>query len=55
MIEDGTVSDTRITGSIPELDAAAAQAVRQWRFKPAQSKGQPVAVWVAVPIKFSLH
>lgn len=55
VIEDGTVADTRITGSIPGLDDAAAAAVRQWRFKPAMAKGAPVAVWVAVPIKFSLH
>ena len=52
---DGLVKDTRIVKSIPELDDAAVAAVRQWRFKPARSKGQPVAVWVAVPVKFSLH
>jgi protein TonB len=37
------------------LDAAAAAAVRQWRFKPATSKGEPVAVWVGIPVKFTLH
>ena len=52
---DGTVKDTRITQSIPQLDDYARGAVRQWRFKPAQSKGKPVAVWVAVPVKFTLH
>jgi protein TonB len=52
---DGFVKDTRVVKSIPELDAAAVDCVKQWRFKPALSKGQPVAVWVAVPIKFSLH
>ncbi|SRR5258706_1597467 len=51
----GNVADTRITGSIPGLDEVAAAAVRQWRFKPAMAKGVPVAVWVAVPVKFSLH
>ncbi|HEY6195139.1 MAG TPA: energy transducer TonB [Candidatus Eisenbacteria bacterium] len=52
---DGTVADVRVVKSIPMLDAAAAAAVRQWRFKPATSKGEPVAVWVGIPVKFTLH
>jgi len=54
VLKDGTVGETKIVKSIPELDAAAAEAVRHWRFKPATAKGQPVEVWVAVPIKFSI-
>ncbi len=53
--KDGRVVNARIVSSIPELDDYALGAVRQWRFKPARSKGQPVAVWVAVPVQFSLH
>jgi protein TonB len=52
---DGSVGDTRISKSVPGLDDAAAAAVRQWRFKPATAKGQPVAWWVSVPVKFSIH
>jgi len=52
---DGHVKDTRVTKSIPRLDDAAVACVRQWIFKPALSKGRPVAVWVAVPVKFTLH
>jgi protein TonB len=52
--KDGAVRDTRIVGSIPGLDEAAVASVRQWRFKPAMSKGAPVAVWVAVPVRFAL-
>jgi protein TonB len=52
---DGKVRDVKIVKSIPGLDEAAAQAVRQWEFKPALAKGAPVAVWVAIPVKFSLH
>ncbi len=52
---DGQVKDTRIVKSIPMLDAAAVAAVRQWVFKPALSNNKPVAVWVAVPMKFTLH
>jgi periplasmic protein TonB len=53
--KDGRVKDTRIIKSIAMLDAAAVAAVRQWVFKPALSHDQPVAVWVATPVKFSLH
>jgi len=55
VMEDGTVLDTKILKGIPLLDDAALDCVRQWRFKPALAKGKPVPVWVAVPIKFSLH
>jgi TonB family protein len=53
--QDGLVKDARVVKSIPGLDEAAVAAVRQWRFIPASSEGRPVAVWVAVPVKFSLH
>lgn len=53
--KDGRVKDTRVVKSIPMLDAAATAAVRQWVFKPALSNNKPVAVWVAVPVKFTLH
>jgi protein TonB len=49
---DGRVVDTRVVKSTPLLDDAAVGAVRQWVFKPARTKGLPVAVWVAVPVKF---
>jgi protein TonB len=35
------------------LDRAAADAVRRWRFRPAQRGGQPVAGVVQVPIVFT--
>jgi protein TonB len=53
--KDGKVKDTRVVKSIPMLDAAAVTAVKQWVFKPALSNNKPVAVWVAVPVKFTLH
>jgi protein TonB len=55
VLRDGTVGDVRIVKSIPGLDEAAMACLRQWRFKPALAKGQPVVVWVGVPVKFSLH
>ena len=53
--KDGLVRDVKIVSSIPALDDAAVASVKQWRFKPALTKGAPVEVWVAVPVKFSLH
>ena len=52
--QDGRVKDTRISKSIPPLDRAASNAVRQWTFKPARAHGKPVAVWVEVPVTFTL-
>jgi TonB family protein len=49
---DGRVRDTRIVRSIPMLNGAAQEAVRQWRFKPAATGGGPVATWVSIPISF---
>lgn len=37
------------------LDKAALDAVRRWRFRPAQRAGMPVAGWVVVPIRFELQ
>jgi len=34
------------------LDRAASEAVRQWRFRPAQRNGQPVPGSVQVPVAF---
>lgn len=53
--KDGKVKDVRVQKSIPMLDASAVAAVKQWVFKPALSNNKPVAVWVAVPVRFSLH
>ncbi len=53
--KDGKVKETKITKSVPMLDQAAENAVKQYVFKPALSNNKPVAVWVAVPVRFSLH
>jgi protein TonB len=55
---DGRVEPehTRIIRSVPELDAAAMAAVRQWRFSPAIGRhGRPVRVIVEIPVQFSLR
>lgn len=38
-----------------ELDRAALDAVRRWRFRPGQVDGQPVAGSVVVPIEFAMR
>ena len=53
--KDGRIKETRVVTSIPELDDYAVGSVKQWRFKPAMSDGKPVAVWVAIPVKFTLR
>jgi protein TonB len=53
--KDGRVKDTKVVKSVSVLDDAAVAAVKNWVFKPALSNNKPVAVWVAVPVKFTLH
>ncbi len=36
-----------------DLDRAAMEAVRRWKFKPALRNGQPVAATVIVPLEFN--
>jgi protein TonB len=50
----GQVDIHRSSGYDP-LDEAALDAVRRWRFTPAQRGDTPVASWVIVPIAFHLN
>ncbi|MGH9371318.1 MAG: TonB family protein [Vicinamibacterales bacterium] len=52
---DGTVGDARILRSIPMLDQAAVDAVRQWEFRPTLLNGQPVPVIMTVTVNFTLQ
>ncbi len=52
---DGHVKDVRLLKSVPLLDEAAISAAWKWVFTPALANGHPVAVWVAVPFRFTLH
>jgi protein TonB len=55
--EQGRVDpDIKVLRSVPELDRAAVEALRRWRFKPARDeRGQAVAVILEVPIRFKLR
>jgi protein TonB len=52
---DGSVDSTVVIHSIAGLDSVAVACVKQMRFKPASYQGKPVAVWVGVPVTFTLH
>ena len=54
---DGHVGDVVVKQSAghPDLDAAAADAVRRWRFQPARRGSEPVAMWVLLPVEFRLR
>lgn len=52
---DGHVAATHVARSVPLLDRAATDAIARWRFKPALANGHPVAVWVTIPVRFTLH
>lgn len=50
----GNVIDAKVLQSIPMLDEAALEAVRNWRFQPTLINGQPVPVRMTVTVNFSL-
>src|SRR5207247_5879058 len=45
----------RILRSIPLLDAAALDAVRQWEYTPTALNGQPVPVIMTVTVNFAIQ
>jgi len=49
---DGKVRDTRVLRSVPMLDAAATEAVKQWEFTPTLLNGQAVPVVMTVTTNF---
>jgi protein TonB len=51
----GAVASARVLRSIPQLDAAALEAVRQWRFAPTLVNGQPVPVVMTLTVNFTLQ
>ena len=53
--ENGTVRDVRVLRSIPLLDQAAIDAVRQWQFTPTLLNGEPVPIVMTVTVNFQLR
>ena len=52
---DGHVYDAKVLRSIPLLDNAALEAVRQWEFTPTELNGMRVPVIMTVTVNFTLQ
>jgi TonB family protein len=50
----GQVASPRIIKSIPMLDAAAIDCIRQWIFTPAKKGGRPVRTIAQAPVAFRI-
>jgi protein TonB len=57
VLADGRIGEVLIekTAGHSELDEAAADAVRRWRFEPARRGTEAVAMWVLLPVEFRLR
>lgn len=51
----GLVTEVRIVRSVPALDQAAVDAVRQWAYEPMLIDGEPVAVIITALVTFAIH
>ena len=52
---NGQVQEAKVLRSIPLLDQAALDAVRQWEFTPTLLNGVPVPVIMTVTVNFTLQ
>jgi len=50
----GRVKDPKVTESVPGLDDAALECVKQWHFSPARKGGAPVASVAQAPVTFRI-
>ncbi len=50
---DGNVEEAHVLRSIPLLDQAALDAVKQWQFRPTLLNGRPVPITMTVTINFT--
>lgn len=51
---DGKIRRARVVRSVPLLDAAAIQTVKQWVFSPGMKHGQPVPTPANIPVTFRI-
>lgn len=52
---DGKVHEAHVVHSVPSLDQAALDAVRQWEYEPPRLNGVAVAVIMTVVVNFALQ
>jgi protein TonB len=57
VLADGRVGEVAVEHSAGhrDLDEAAVDAVRRWRFEPARRGDDAVAMWVRLPVEFKLR
>ena len=53
--DEGKVAEARVVKSVPLLDQAALDAVRQWEYQPSLLNGVPTAVVATVTVRFTLR
>lgn len=56
--KDGRVRDASVDPQKPAsplLAGAAVEAVKKWTFEPAMAKGEPVEIWIVVPVNYKLQ
>jgi periplasmic protein TonB len=51
----GRVTQLKVIRSVPLLDQAAVDAVRQWRYTPSTYGGRPVSVLMTITVRFTLQ
>jgi protein TonB len=52
---DGKVRDARVIHSVPHMDQAALEAVRQWEYEPTRVNGTLVALTMTVVVNFAVQ
>jgi protein TonB len=52
---DGKVNDVKVLRSVPMLEQAAIDAVKQWQYTPTLLNGNPVPVIMTVTVNFTLN
>ncbi|MCI0516089.1 energy transducer TonB, partial [candidate division KSB1 bacterium] len=56
--ETGQVEDVKVIKSLGlnnGLDEAAIAAVKKTQWTPAQQRGNPVKVWISIPVRFKVN
>lgn len=53
--EDGIPCWVKVVSGDPALVGASVEALRAWRFRPATRDGNPLAVWIEIPMVFQLE
>jgi TonB family protein len=54
--KDGTIGPVRVEQSLDkDLDEAAVEAVRNWRFDPAKVNGEPINVLTNIEVDFIIQ